>query len=334
MEAMRCLRRRLSDVVYRQLVADTQHAARQLEQAGPGVCGWRGSPGGAAGRSAAWWTVRTARSMVISWRPASRSTGRTRGRCRTGRRTVRCRRGCWPPPPQAGLTRLRPETGSLGGRDAEYLAAIAACAAAEGELARSRRWLVRGSARRPEVALTFDDGPHPVFTPRVLDILARYRIRATFFCVGLCAVAYPELVARIAEEGHHLGNHTWSHPYLPDLTRDELLRQVDTTGEVLGGIAGTVPVMMRPPYASRTPEVLRWLAGRHHRGGDHRRRARVDRAHARRGWRPDPDRRRPSRHRGGAPRPRTALGHRRPDRLTLPEPRWDIELAGRLGCSH
>ena len=112
------------------------------------------------------------------------------------------------------------------------------------------------------MALTFDDGPHPVFTPRVLDILARYRIRATFFCVGLCAVAYPELVARIVEEGHHIGNHTWSHPYLPDLTRDELLRQIDTTGEVLGGILGTVPVMMRPPYASRTPEVLRWLADR------------------------------------------------------------------------
>jgi peptidoglycan/xylan/chitin deacetylase (PgdA/CDA1 family) len=162
----------------------------------------------------------------------------------------------------AGLTRLRPETGSLGGRDAEYAAAVAACAVAEGELARSGQWLVRGSGTRPEVALTFDDGPHPVFTPRVLDILARYRIRATFFCVGLCAVAYPELVARIVEEGHHIGNHTWSHPYLPDLTRDELLRQIDTTGEVLGGIAGTVPVMMRPPYASRTPEVLRWLADR------------------------------------------------------------------------
>lgn len=59
--------------------------------------------------------------------------------------------------------------------------------------------------------------------------------------MGLCAVANPELVARIAEEGHDIGNHTWSHPYLPDLTRDEVLRQVDATGEVLGGVAGTAP---------------------------------------------------------------------------------------------
>ena len=162
----------------------------------------------------------------------------------------------------ARLTRLRPETGSLGGRDADYRAAVAACAAAEGELARSGQWLVRGSGTRPEVALTFDDGPHPVFTPLVLDILARYRIRATFFCVGLCAIAYPELVARIATEGHAIGNHTWSHPYLPDLTRDEVVRQVDATGQVLGAVAGTAPVMMRPPYGSRTPAVLRWLADR------------------------------------------------------------------------
>ncbi len=162
----------------------------------------------------------------------------------------------------AGLTRLRPETGSLGGREAEYCAAVAASADAERELARSGRWLVRGSGVRPEVALTFDDGPHPVFTPLVLDVLARYRIRATFFCVGLCAVAYPELVARIVGEGHTVGNHTWSHPYLPDLTRDEVLRQVDTTREVIDAVAGTAPVMVRPPYGSRTPDVLRWLAAR------------------------------------------------------------------------
>jgi peptidoglycan/xylan/chitin deacetylase (PgdA/CDA1 family) len=162
----------------------------------------------------------------------------------------------------ARLTRLRPETGSLGGREAEYSAAVAASADVEGELARSGRWLVRGGGTRPEVALTFDDGPHPVFTPLVLDILARYEIRATFFCVGLCAVAHPELIARIVSEGHTVGNHTWSHPYLPDLTRDEVRRQVHATGEVLGGVSGTAPVIVRPPYGARTPDVLRLLADR------------------------------------------------------------------------
>jgi len=161
----------------------------------------------------------------------------------------------------AMLTRLRPESGALGGRDAEYFAHVAASAGAERELARAGRWLERGDGTRPEVALTFDDGPHPVFTPRLLDLLRDLGVPATFFCVGICAAAYPELVARTVQAGHLVGNHTWSHPYLPDLTRDEVLRQVDATGEVLGNATGAVPALVRPPYGSRTPEVLRWFAG-------------------------------------------------------------------------
>jgi peptidoglycan/xylan/chitin deacetylase (PgdA/CDA1 family) len=165
--------------------------------------------------------------------------------------------GCDP----AGLTRLRPDTGSLGGREAEYFATVADSAGAERELAAAGRWLVQGDGTRPEVALTFDDGPHPDFTPRMLDILAAYGIPATFFCVGLCARAYPELVARVVAGGHGVGNHTWSHPYLPDLTRDEVLRQVDATGETLRMVTGALPALVRPPYGSRTPDVLRWFAG-------------------------------------------------------------------------
>jgi peptidoglycan/xylan/chitin deacetylase (PgdA/CDA1 family) len=162
----------------------------------------------------------------------------------------------------AALTRLSPETGSLAGRAEEYAAHIAASAGAERELAGSGRWLVRGGTAQPEVALTFDDGPHPAFTPRVLDILRRYGVRATFFCVGLNACAYPELVARAVDEGHGVGNHTWSHPYLPDLSRDEVLHQVDATGAALEKVIGTAPALVRPPYGSRTPDVLRWIAGR------------------------------------------------------------------------
>src|SRR6266545_4589567 len=134
-------------------------------------------------------------------------------------------------------------------------------AGSERELARAGRWLERGDGTRPEVALTFDDGPHPVFTPRLLDLLRDLGVPATFFCVGICAAAYPELVARTVQAGHLVGNHTWSHPYLPDLTRDEVLRQVDATGEVLRNATGAVPALVRPPYGSRTPEVLRWFAG-------------------------------------------------------------------------
>ncbi|OLE30301.1 MAG: hypothetical protein AUG44_01640 [Actinobacteria bacterium 13_1_20CM_3_71_11] len=161
----------------------------------------------------------------------------------------------------AALTRLRPEIGSLAGRAAEYLRHIADCAGVEYELARSGRLVVRAAGRRPEVALTFDDGPDPAFTPRVLDILREHGARATFFLVGLNANAHPELVERIVADGHGVGNHTWSHPYLPDLSRDEVLRQLDATGAAIATVTGEPPGLMRPPYGSRTPDVLRWIRG-------------------------------------------------------------------------
>jgi peptidoglycan/xylan/chitin deacetylase (PgdA/CDA1 family) len=160
----------------------------------------------------------------------------------------------------AALTRLHPSVGSLEGRGEEFLAHIASSAEAERELTRSGQWLVRGSAAQPDIALTFDDGPDPVRTPQVLDILRRYGVPATFFCVGMSACAFPELVARAVEEGHNVGNHTWSHPYLPDLSRDEVLRQVEATGAAIARVTGTVPTLLRPPYGGRTPDVLRWIA--------------------------------------------------------------------------
>jgi peptidoglycan/xylan/chitin deacetylase (PgdA/CDA1 family) len=159
------------------------------------------------------------------------------------------------------LTRLQPSVGSLGGRADEYLRNIAACAGVEHELARAGRLVVRGTGRRPEMALTFDDGPDPEFTPKVLDILREHGARATFFLVGLGANAHPELVERIVAEGHGVGNHTWSHPYLPDLSRDEMLRQLDATGAAIAQVTGDPPGLMRPPYGSRTPDVLRWIRG-------------------------------------------------------------------------
>ncbi len=156
----------------------------------------------------------------------------------------------------AALSELSRAGGALAGRVQEYLDAVASCATVEQDLAGSGRYLTGGSGDAPVVALTFDDGPHGTFTPRVLDILARYRVPATFFCVGMNAAAYPGLVGRALAEGHGVGNHTWSHPYLPDLTRDELLRQVEATSTALGSAR-----LFRPPYGSRTPQVLEWLAG-------------------------------------------------------------------------
>lgn len=126
---------------------------------------------------------------------------------------------------------------------------------------RARRHYGVEARTRSGVELTFDDGPHPDFTPQVLEILRRYDARATFFCIGINALAYPELVARTVEEGHQVANHTWSHPYLPDLTRDQVLRQVDATNEALAKATGGENTLVRPPYGARTSRLLYWLAG-------------------------------------------------------------------------
>jgi len=123
----------------------------------------------------------------------------------------------------AALTEVR-TTGWLGGRldsddDVRARTPVEAAMRERGQLVR------RGGAGRREIALTFDDGPDPRFTGPVLDILARFQVPATFFCVGLGVRAYPGLVESIAAGGHAVGNHTWSHPFLPDLSGAEVAWQ-------------------------------------------------------------------------------------------------------------
>jgi peptidoglycan/xylan/chitin deacetylase (PgdA/CDA1 family) len=107
------------------------------------------------------------------------------------------------------------------------------------------------------LALTFDDGPDPASTPELLDVLARRGMRATFFLVGERAARHPELVARIAAEGHAIGNHSWDHPSLPKLTRGQIAAQLDRTRAALAPHGGA---LMRPPYGSQSPKS--YLAAR------------------------------------------------------------------------
>ena len=113
--------------------------------------------------------------------------------------------------------------------------------------------------RRPgELALTFDDGPNPAWTPRLLDILAASDVRATFFMVGRFAEAEKQLARRVLESGHLVGNHSWSHPNLARTpaaqVRDELRRTSDALAQILGQ-----PVRyFRPPYGARRPVVLQY----------------------------------------------------------------------------
>lgn len=112
---------------------------------------------------------------------------------------------------------------------------------------------------RAEVALTFDDGPHPVHTPMLLDILAARRIRATFYVIGALVRRYPEIARRIVAEGHELGNHTWSHPTLSHLGDGGVLREIDRTQEIVWQTVGHVPATMRPPYGVFSPRQSRML---------------------------------------------------------------------------
>jgi peptidoglycan/xylan/chitin deacetylase (PgdA/CDA1 family) len=160
----------------------------------------------------------------------------------------------------AALARLTVEGGSLGGREEEFHRGVQRSAPARAALAAAGRCFEHGPRDRPRVALTFDDGPDPVFTRRVLDILGRYGARATFFCVGHHVAAMPEQVRRIAAEGHELGNHTWSHPFLPDLTPTQLREQVERTSEAVERVTGRAPECFRPPYGSQSPEVLAALS--------------------------------------------------------------------------
>ncbi|QMU76672.1 polysaccharide deacetylase family protein [Streptacidiphilus sp. PB12-B1b] len=149
-------------------------------------------------------------------------------------------------------------SGSLKGRDLDDMYRTSATIAEA--LAREGRCLKRGPAHLRQVALTFDDGPGGADTGRILDVLRDYGVPATFFCVGLHAQAEPATVARIADEGHAIGNHTWSHPFLPDLTRDEVLFQLDATARAIADVTGQQPTLVRPPYGAQTPDSMAWVA--------------------------------------------------------------------------
>ena len=107
------------------------------------------------------------------------------------------------------------------------------------------------------VYLTFDDGPDPRNTPHILDILARYNARATFFVVGRLVAGYPDLFQRIISEGHTVANHTWNHENLAKLSREEFDRTISRTEEILGDHATPC---LRPPYAATARHTRAWAA--------------------------------------------------------------------------
>jgi peptidoglycan/xylan/chitin deacetylase (PgdA/CDA1 family) len=119
----------------------------------------------------------------------------------------------------------------------------------------------RGQSGAREIALTFDDGPSPLSTPILLNLLARHNLHATFFVVGEKAAQYPELIQSILDQGHTLGNHSWNHDYFLMLRRlKRLEKDIHNSQEILKQF-GVRPLVFRPPVGITGSRLGKVLAG-------------------------------------------------------------------------
>jgi len=124
---------------------------------------------------------------------------------------------------------------------------------------------VRIHPRFGTVALTFDDGPSPKYTPKILAILDRYHIKATFFVMGIFAKRYPELIKAIQEHGNVIANHSMSHPYLTRVYGKKLYYQVVEPNVIIKKITGYTPVCLRPPFGLTNGRVKKFIESQHMR---------------------------------------------------------------------
>jgi len=106
----------------------------------------------------------------------------------------------------------------------------------------------RGPGAYKNVCLTFDDGPNPAYTPRILQILKEKKVRATFFLIGQHAQQHPDLVKKIYESGHELGDHTFSHVELPKVPSDKIKQEVESTRSIVESATGAKIFLFRPPW--------------------------------------------------------------------------------------
>jgi len=108
----------------------------------------------------------------------------------------------------------------------------------------------RGLTSQPIVAMTFDDGPNPRNTPRLLDMLRQRNIKATFYVIGRNVDLYPQIVRRTVAEGHEIGSHTYDHRLLTKMGDSEVLKELTRTRDAIAKAAGVVPRTLRPPYGA------------------------------------------------------------------------------------
>jgi peptidoglycan/xylan/chitin deacetylase (PgdA/CDA1 family) len=120
-----------------------------------------------------------------------------------------------------------------------------------------------GHGTEKKVALTFDDGPDTKYTAQILDILKQNHIAATFFVTGEHATAHKEVLKRIAEAGHEIGNHSWDHVDLTKLDDVQLKEEIDRTDEAIKNVAGRTPSLFRPPYGALSKPVVDYTEKSH-----------------------------------------------------------------------
>lgn len=116
-----------------------------------------------------------------------------------------------------------------------------------------------GNKSENKVALTFDDGPDIRYTPKILDVLKKHDVKATFFLIGARAKEHDAIVKRIHDEGHAIGSHTYWHPNLPKEQLDRLHWEITETDKVIENIVGFKPHLFRSPYGALNEEMVNML---------------------------------------------------------------------------
>lgn len=130
--------------------------------------------------------------------------------------------------------------GTLSSSDSEY---------AEGGSSQDEVYLLNENEKR-RVAITFDDGPNATWTPKLLEGLKERGVKACFFVIGQKAEANPQLIRQMYEEGHVIGNHTYSHVQLTRLSKETVYEEITKTNQIIQEITGESPLYIRPPFGS------------------------------------------------------------------------------------
>nr|WP_263324412.1 polysaccharide deacetylase family protein [Neobacillus sp. Marseille-Q6967] len=109
------------------------------------------------------------------------------------------------------------------------------------------------------VAITFDDGPNPTYTPQVLEIFSEAKGKATFFMIGEQMEKNPDVAKQVAAQGHEIGNHTYTHPKLSQLTHEECAAEIYRTERLIEDLTGRKPVVFRPPFLDYNEDIVSLL---------------------------------------------------------------------------